>query len=76
MTGHRSDEVLAALQAAEGDAVLVTAYVAIVRTTVEDDVNAVAYRIYYHGSLDERLGLLEYATIRARRLVASQLDEP
>jgi hypothetical protein len=71
---HRDDTIAAALQAAEAPEV-VTAYIAVARTTVGDDPEATGYRIYYHGSLDEQLGLLDYATTRTRRHVPPR-EEP
>ena len=67
MSDEWDSRLRAVFQAAEG-ADVVVCWEAIVKVALADDAEAVAYRHYWSGTLDERLGLLRYATIRTEAL--------
>lgn len=74
MTDKPHEQVRAVLQELEGSDVIVS-YVLIAKLALLEDAESTGYRTYYEGTLDERIGLLRYATIRAERLVASIEEE-
>lgn len=69
------DDLERAIQAysdaiSEGD--LVTAWSLVIKTTVATDADATGYIPAWRGALDEHLGLLRYATLKAEGIVLAE----
>lgn len=54
---------------------LVTAFVVTVKTALVDGADSTGYRHFWSGSVDERLGLLRFATLRTEHDVFGPGEE-
>lgn len=73
-TDERIRAFLQELEAEEGDD-LITGFVLITKRAIADDPDVTGYQLHCLGSIDEQIGLLRYATVKAEAAVTSNHEE-
>lgn len=71
---ERIRELLQELENEDGGD-LVTGFVVTVKAAMADDAGSTGYRHFWSGSVDERLGMLRFATLRTERDVIGPYEE-